>query len=86
MKESIALAAIALLALSACDSSGGPEGTGEGGGAASISEGEIAEHLDAVGAAVAGSDGWPNWNEGTEFRAPRDASRVASEQATGREQ
>ena len=29
----------------------------------------------AVGAAVAGSDGWPNWNEGTEFRALRDASR-----------
>ena len=29
----------------------------------------------AVGEAVAGSDGWPNWNEGTEFRAIRDASR-----------
>lgn len=36
----------------------------------------------AVGAAVAGSDGWPNWNEGTEFRALRDASRVSAEQST----
>jgi hypothetical protein len=36
----------------------------------------------AVGAAVAGSDGWPNWNEGTEFRALRDASRVSAEEST----
>ena len=33
----------------------------------------------AVGAAVAGSDSWPNWNEGTEFRAIRDASRSSEE-------
>jgi Zn-dependent M28 family amino/carboxypeptidase len=32
----------------------------------------------AVGEAVAGSDSWPNWNEGTEFRATRDASRGSS--------
>jgi Zn-dependent M28 family amino/carboxypeptidase len=29
-----------------------------------------------VGADVAGSDSWPNWHEGTEFRAIRDASRA----------
>jgi Zn-dependent M28 family amino/carboxypeptidase len=29
----------------------------------------------AVGEAVADSDGWPSWHEGTEFRAIRDASR-----------
>ena len=28
-----------------------------------------------IGAAVAGSDLWPNWNEGSEFKAIRDASR-----------
>ncbi len=28
-----------------------------------------------IGAAVIQSDRWPNWNEGTEFRAARDASR-----------
>jgi Zn-dependent M28 family amino/carboxypeptidase len=28
----------------------------------------------AVGEAVADSDGWPSWHEGTEFRAVRDAS------------
>jgi len=39
----------------------------------------------AVGAAVAGSDSWPNWNEGTEFRAIRDASRVSTEQSSDRE-
>jgi len=33
----------------------------------------------AVGAAVAGSERWPNWNEGTEFRALRDASSAARE-------
>ncbi len=32
----------------------------------------------AVGAAVAGSSQWPNWNEGTEFRAARDASRASA--------
>lgn len=30
----------------------------------------------AVGAAIAGSTAWPNWQVGTEFRAIRDASRV----------
>ena len=35
----------------------------------------------AVGAAIAGSDAWPNWNEGTEFRAARDASRAAAQGA-----
>jgi Zn-dependent M28 family amino/carboxypeptidase len=30
-----------------------------------------------VGEEVAGSDTWPNWNEGTEFRAIRDASRAS---------
>ena len=29
----------------------------------------------AVGEAVANGEDWPNWNEGTEFRAARDASR-----------
>jgi hypothetical protein len=29
----------------------------------------------AVGEAVADSDGWPSWHEGTEFRAVRDVSR-----------
>ncbi len=32
----------------------------------------------AVGAQVANSPDWPNWNEGTEFRALRDASRAAA--------
>jgi len=32
----------------------------------------------AVGEAVAGSTTWPNWNEGTEFRATRDASRASA--------
>ena len=31
----------------------------------------------AVGEDVANSDSWPNWNERTEFRAVRDASRAA---------
>ena len=31
----------------------------------------------AVGLAVADSDAWPNWREGSEFRAIRDASRAA---------
>ena len=31
----------------------------------------------AVGEEVANSDSWPNWNERTEFRAVRDASRAA---------
>ena len=33
--------------------------------------------LHAVGAEVAGSSEWPNWREGNEFRAVRDASRAA---------
>ncbi len=32
----------------------------------------------AVGMAVADSDRWPNWQEGSEFRAVRDASRAAA--------
>jgi Zn-dependent M28 family amino/carboxypeptidase len=32
----------------------------------------------AVGLAVADSDDWPNWREGNEFRAIRDASRAAA--------
>jgi Zn-dependent M28 family amino/carboxypeptidase len=32
----------------------------------------------AVGMVVADSDLWPNWREGTEFRAVRDASRAAA--------
>jgi Zn-dependent M28 family amino/carboxypeptidase len=32
----------------------------------------------AVGLAVADSDRWPNWREGNEFRAFRDASRAAA--------
>ena len=32
----------------------------------------------AVGLAVADSTGWPNWREGSEFRAIRDASRATS--------
>jgi len=32
----------------------------------------------AVGLAVADSDRWPNWREGNEFRAIRDASRAAA--------
>ena len=28
-----------------------------------------------IGAAVIDSDIWPNWNEGTEFKAIRDESR-----------
>jgi hypothetical protein len=31
-----------------------------------------------VGLAVADSDNWPNWREGNEFRAIRDASRAAA--------
>ncbi len=34
------------------------------------------EILHAVGAEVAGSSAWPNWRDGNEFRAIRDASRA----------
>ena len=34
------------------------------------------EILHAVGAEVANSPGWPNWRDGNEFRAIRDASRA----------
>ncbi len=34
------------------------------------------EVLHAVGADIAGSSAWPNWREGNEFRAIRDASRA----------
>jgi Zn-dependent M28 family amino/carboxypeptidase len=34
------------------------------------------EILHAVGAEVAGSSAWPNWREGNEFRAIRDAARA----------
>ena len=35
------------------------------------------EILHAVGAEIAASDAWPNWRDGNEFRAIRDASRAA---------
>jgi Zn-dependent M28 family amino/carboxypeptidase len=38
---------------------------------------ETAEILYETGAAIAYSDIWPNWREGNEFRAIRDASRAA---------
>ena len=30
-----------------------------------------------TGKAIADGDSWPNWNEGTEFKAVRDAQRAA---------
>jgi hypothetical protein len=37
---------------------------------------EMAEILYETGAALAYSDTWPNWYEGNEFRALRDAQRA----------
>ena len=36
------------------------------------------EILHAVGAEIAASDAWPNWRDGNEFRAIRDASRAGN--------
>jgi len=36
------------------------------------------EILHAVGAEIAGSDAWPTWRDGNEFRAIRDASRAGN--------
>jgi hypothetical protein len=37
---------------------------------------EATDMLYEVGADIASSDEWPNWREGDEFRAIRDASRA----------